>query len=80
MKTRFKEIGKNILIVLLICSLLLLTLIAMPTRSVSAIPWLSQLLQPMGPLLGLPEAELTYVAQAEPVPNAAQPTVASGRF
>ena len=77
MKTRFKEIGKNILIVLLICSLLLLTLIAMPTRSVSAIPWLSQLLQPMVPLLGLPEAELTYVAQAEPVPNGAQPIAIS---
>lgn len=77
MKTRFKEIGKNILIVLLFCSLLLLTLIALPTRSVSAIPWLSQLLQPMGPLLGLSEAELTYVAQADPVPEGAKPVAIS---
>lgn len=77
MKTRMKEIGKNILIVLLIGSLLLLSVLAIPTRSISALPWLSQLLQPMAPLLGLSEAELTYVEQSEPVPDAAQPIAIS---
>jgi len=73
------ETGKNILIVLLICTLLLLMVLALPTHSVSGMPWLSRLLQPMAPLLGMTEAELTYVEQAAPMPDGAQPLVISVR-
>lgn len=79
MKEKIKEFAKNILIVLLICSLLLLTIAAIPSQSVRNTPWLSQLLQPIAPLLGLPEAELTYVAQSTSVPDAAQPIAISVR-
>lgn len=77
MKQRLTETGKNILIILLICSLLFLAAAALPAQSVRSVPWLSKLLQPVAPLLGLPEAELAYVEQAEPVPGAAQPVAVS---
>lgn len=77
MKQRLVETGKNILIALLICSLLLLSFTALPSQSIRSLPWLSRLLQPVAPLLGLPEAELTYVAEAAPVLDAAQPIAIS---
>ena len=72
-----KEICKNILIALLICSLLLLASAALPTQSVRNIPWLSRLVQPIAPLLGLTEAELTHVEEAAIVTDAAQPIAIS---
>lgn len=77
MKEKLIESGKNILIILLIFTLVLLSVLAIPTSSLSTVPWLSGLLQPVAPLLGLSEAELTYVAQADPLSDAAQPTVIS---
>lgn len=77
MKQRLLESGKNILIVLLICSLLLLSASALPAQSIRSVPWLSKLLQPVAPLLGLPEADLTYVAQAMQVTDAARPIAIS---
>ena len=77
MKQHLVETAKNILIVLLICSLLLLAASALPAQSVRSVPWLSRLLQPVAPLLGLPEADLTYVAQATQIPGAAQPIAIS---
>ena len=55
---RLAELGKSILIVLLLCSLALLAVASVPTDSLREIPWLSTVLQPVAPLLGLPEAEL----------------------
>ena len=77
MKHRLAETGKNILIVLLSCSLILLTLAVLPSQWIHSTPGLSQLLQPVAPLLGLPEAELTYVAEAAPMPDAARPIAIS---
>ncbi len=77
MKQRLIEIGKNIVIVLLSGTLLLLSLFAIPTASIEDRPWLAELLQPVAPLLGLSEAELTQVAQAEPVRDAARPIAIS---
>lgn len=74
---RFVELGKDILIILLLCSLLLLAVAAVPTKTIRDNPKLSQLLQPFGPLLGLPEAELAYVETALPILDAAQPVVIS---
>ena len=73
MKKRVWETVKTLLIVLLFLSLLLLTIAAMPMDMIRGTPWLSTVLQPMAPLLGLPEAELAYVEDAQPVLDAAQP-------
>ena len=61
---RLIELCKTILIVLLTCSLLLLFMAAIPMDTIRDVPWLSRLVRPMAPLLGLSQAELTYV-QAE---------------
>ncbi|MBP3634243.1 MAG: hypothetical protein J6J43_06695 [Oscillospiraceae bacterium] len=77
MKKRLIELGKNILIVLLLCSAILLAIAALPPRSLKEVPWITRVLQPMAPLLGLPEAELTHVEEATPVFDAAQPIAIS---
>ncbi len=73
MKKRILEAGKSLLIVALSCTLLLLTIAAMPKEMIRSTPWLSNVLQPLAPFLGLQEAELAYVEDAQPVLNAAQP-------
>ena len=72
-----KETYKNIVIAVLICSLLLLASAALPTRSIASTPWLSRLVQPIAPFLGLTEAELTHVQEAAAVTDAAQPIAIS---
>ena len=57
MKKRLLELGKDLLIALLLCSLLLLAVAAVPVETIRDNPGLSKLLQPLAPLLGLPEAE-----------------------
>lgn len=79
MKNRIREAVKTFLIALLFCSLLLLTAAAMPMDMIRSTPWLSGLLQPLAPLLGLPVAELTYVEDAQQVSDAAQPRCISVR-
>jgi len=79
MKKRIVETGKTLLIILLICTLLLLTAASLPREMIRSTPWLSSLLQPLAPVLGLPEAELTYVEDAQPVLDAAQPLTISVR-
>ena len=73
MKERLLEAGKSLLIIVLICTLLLLTVAAMPKEMIRSTPWLATVLQPLAPFLGLQEAELAYVEDAQPVLNAAQP-------
>ena len=73
MKKRVWETIKTLLIVILFCTLLLLTVAAMPSDMIRSTPWLSTVLQPLAPVLGLPEAELAYVEDAQPVMDAAQP-------
>ena len=77
MKHRIIEICKNILIVLLVGTLFLLSVAAIPTQSIRSVSWLSRLLQPLAPLMGWSEAELTYVAEAYPVTDAAKPIAVS---
>lgn len=73
MKKRIWEGCKTLLILVLVATLLLLTFAAMPRDLVRSTPWLSTVLQPLAPVLGLPEAELAYVEDAQPVLDAAQP-------
>ena len=77
MKKRLLELGKDLLIALLLCSLLLLAAAAVPVETIRDNPGLSKLLQPLAPLLGLPEAELAYVETALPILDAAQPVAIS---
>ncbi len=79
MKKRILEAGKDLLIVLLVCSLALLSAASLPVESIRSSQWLSALLQPIAPLLGLPQSELTYVKTALPVSDAAQPMEISVR-
>lgn len=79
MKKRILELGKDLLILLLICCLVLLCIASLPTDSIRSSQWLSALLQPIAPLLGLPQSELAYVKTALPVSDAAQPLAISVR-
>ena len=85
MKARIKELSKDVLLVLLSVNLVILTLAALPSESVRRSPLLSTLLQPLGFMLGLDQAELTYLEIREPVLDAAQPVTisvntAAGRY
>lgn len=85
MKKRVIELGKTLLIMVLIVTLLLLTFAAMPADMIRGNLVLSKVLQPFAPLLGLPQAELAYVEDAQPVSDAAQPLTisvsnSSGRY
>lgn len=76
---RILEWGKTALIVLLSCSLAILTLMALPADTIRGSETLSRLLQPIAPLLGLPQAELAYVEAAPSVTDAAKPVAISVR-
>ena len=85
MKKQMIELGKSLLIVILIFTLLLLTFAAIPSDMLRGNPVLSGILQPFAPLLGLPQAELAYVEEVQPVSDAAQPLAisvsnSSGRY
>ena len=85
MKARIKELSKDVLLVLLSVNLVILTLAALSSESVRRSPLLSTLLQPLGFMLGLDQAELTYLEIREPVLDAAQPVTisvntAAGRY
>ena len=79
MKRSLLEMGKTALIVILLISLVLLFAASIPSDVVRNTPWLSTVLKPIGPLLGLPAAELAYVAEAQSVQTAAQPLTISIR-
>lgn len=71
------ELGKTLLIIVLLCTLVLLAVASVPVETIRDNPRLSRYLQPLAPLLGLPEAELAYVETALPALDAAQPVLIS---
>lgn len=79
MNRSWLEMGKNLLIAILILTLVLLFAASIPTDVVRSTPWLSTVLQPFGPILGLPAAELSYVDGTQSVQTAAQPLTISIR-
>ena len=56
---RWTEIGKDLLIVILVAALLTLTLLALPERTLTSSPVLSAALKPFAGLFGLDQAEPT---------------------
>lgn len=77
MRRRLVELGKDVVLVLLLLGLALLTLLSLPSESIRTSPVLSAVLQPLAPLLGLEQAELAYMEVSEPVLDAAQPLAVS---
>ncbi len=76
---RILEAAKTVLIIILFVGMLLLTAASLPTDSVRNSLFLSTVLRPLGPALGLPQAELAYVEEAQPVMDAALPLMISVR-
>ena len=77
MKRKLIETGKNILIAVLLLILIVLMVASLPTAQIRQTPWLSEVLQPLAPILGLPEAEFAYVETALPIMDAAAPVTVS---
>lgn len=77
MRHRVIEILKDIVIAVLTLAILLLILLALPTKTIQSTPWLSALVKPVAGLFGMNAAELTYVQTAVPAPSAAQPLAIS---
>lgn len=77
MRRRLIELGKDILIAVLTLAVLVLVLLALPGETLTETPWLATLVKPFAGLLGMNEAELTYVETAVPAPSAAMPLAIS---
>lgn len=77
MKRSWIEAGKTVLIVVLMISLTLLFAASIPTNTIQNTPWMSTVLSPLASVLGLPAAELAYVADTQSVQSAAQPLTIS---
>ena len=75
MARKILEIFKDVLIVVLALAIVVLTLLALPARTITSTPWLAAILRPVAPLLGLSQSELTYTGDvvADEVHGAAQP-------
>lgn len=77
MKRRVQELIKDVVIVVLAVSLIVLAVLSLPAQSIRKSPFLSSLLQPLASLLGLEQAELAYLEVKEPVMDAALPLAIS---
>ena len=79
MARKILEIGKDVLIVILALAIVVLTLLALPTKTITSTPWLAAILRPVAPLFGLSQSELTYTGEVVPdeLHGAAQPIAIS---
>ena len=58
MARKILEIFKDVLIVVLALAIVVLTLLALPARTITSTPWLAAILRPVAPLFGLSQSEL----------------------
>ena len=81
MRKKWLELGKNILIALLVLAMICLVVLALPAKTVTDTPWLAAVLRPFASVLGLSQGELTYTPLADTgsVTGAAQPLAISVR-
>ena len=79
MKHRLLEIGKDLLIVLLVLVNLVLAIMCLPRKTLTETKWLAGALRPFAGLFGLNEAELTYTlpSSGNTITGAAQPILIS---
>ena len=80
-RKKWLELGKDVLIVLLALTVVVLTILALPAKTVTDTPWLAAIVRPFASVMGLSQAELTYtpLADAGSVTGAAQPIYISVR-
>ena len=81
MGKKILEIFKDILIAALALAIVVLTLLALPAKTITSTPWLAAILRPVAPLFGLSQSELTYTGEviADELHGAAQPIAISIR-
>lgn len=81
MAKKLLEIFKDILIAVLALAIVVLTLLALPARTITSTPWLAAILRPVAPLFGLSQSELTYTGDvvADEIHGAAQPIAITAR-
>lgn len=74
-RRRLVELGKDLLIVVLVLADLVLAVMCLPQKTLTETKWLARTLRPFAGVFGLDEAELTYTAPAtgSTVTGAAQP-------
>ena len=78
MGRKILESFKSVLIVLLAAAILVLTVLALPVKTLQQTPWLARLVKPFASFVGMSEAELTYTAAGTAaLPGAAQPLLIS---
>lgn len=79
MKHRLLELGKDLLIVLLVLVNLVLAIMCLPRKTLTETKWLAGALRPFAGLFGLNEAELTYTlpSSGNTITGAAQPILIS---
>ena len=80
-RKKWLELGKDVLIVLLSLTLVVLTILALPARTVTDTPWLAALVRPFASVMGLSQGELldTPMADTGSVTGASQPIAISVR-
>lgn len=76
---RWLEIGKDLLIVILVLALLALTVLSLPDRMLASIPGIQAVLGPFAGFFGLSQTELDYTENTAPGLDAAQPLAVSVR-
>lgn len=76
---RWLEIGKDLLIVILVLAVLSLTVLSLPDRMLASIPGMSTVLGPFAGFFGLSQTELSYTENTAPGLDAAQPLAVSVR-
>ena len=76
MRKKVVELCKSLLIALLALAILVLTILALPTRTLTQTPWLAAILSPFAQVLGmerasapLAQADETSAPAAQPVPG-----------
>ena len=80
-RKKWLELGKDVLLVLLALTLAVLTILALPAKTVTDTPWLAALVRPFASVMGLSQGELldTPMADTGSVTGASQPIAVSVR-
>ena len=80
-RRKWLERAKNLLIALLALTVLVLTVLALPAKTVTDTPWLAALVRPFASVMGISQGDLSPapMADAASVTGAAQPVAVSVR-
>ena len=79
MAHRIKELFKDVLILLLVAAIIVLSLLALPSRTLTETPWLAAALKPVASFFGISRSELTALQPEQSDTAAALPLAVSVR-